>query len=428
VVRGGSLAAIPLSRSRLEAGPAPILAPTPEPSLSPLGLYGLEFSLDTASLDALEAVARAVTRAEVEAWFARRPGIEEVALLSTCHRIELVLLARNAEAVEEWRSLLPGTPSAWRLREDRDAVRHLFRVAAGRESLAVGEAEVARQVLAAAHGIESRHPRPVLRELFETAAATATELAAARPLSIAAVAAERLRSLLRVERPRVLVVGSGIVGRQVVESLGAGARITVVYHQRPPDTSFLRSHDARAVPWEDLGDELARADAVVTAAKFGNHGLGASDLPSQHPLVLVDLGMPRNIDPDVRSLPNVRLVDLEELHARPVAAPGAPSEDRLDLAARRCAERLQVLLFEPWIDAFRRAAEEVRRSELTTARSYLGALRPEQELAVDRLTRRLVARLLLAPTERIRSLPPGPEGEIRRRWAVELLRPPSDEL
>ena len=379
-------------------------------------------------MDALESVARAVTRAEVEAWFSQRAEIEEVALLSTCHRIELVLLARRAEAVEEWRSLLPGARSSWKLREDLDVVRHVYRVAAGRESLAVGEAEVARQVRAAAHGIESRHPRPVLRELFESAADTASEIATATPLSIAAVASEHLKRLLPRGQPRVLVVGSGIVGRQVVECLSSCARLTVVYHQRPPDPTFLRAHGARAVPLDRLGDELATTDAVVTAAKFGDHGLRASDLPTGRPLVLVDLGMPRNIDPDVRALPNVRLVDLEELHSHPAIGAAGASEARLDAAANRCAERLQVLLFEPWIDTFRRAAEEVRRAELATARSYLGTLGPDQEIAVDRLTRRLVARLLLAPTERIRSLPPGPEGEIRRRWAVELLRPPSDEL
>jgi glutamyl-tRNA reductase len=306
-------------------------------------------------------------------------------------------------------------------------VHHIFRVAAGRESLAVGETEVARQVRAASRSVESRHPRPVLRELLEDAADFADTLASATPPSIAAVASARLRALLRQPLPRVLVVGSGVVGRQVVEGLASSALLTVVYHQRPPEASFLRAHGARAVPLERLGAELEATDAIVTAAKFGDRGLRASDLPSDRPIVLVDLGMPRNIDPDVRSLPNIRLVDLEELHERPIRGTALASDDRLEVAAMRCAERLNVLLFEPWIDEFRRAAEEVRRSELATGRSYLGVLSADQEVAVDRLTRRLVARLLLGPTERIRSLPPGAEGELRRRWAVELLRPPSDE-
>lgn len=420
------MAAIPQTWSRPAAEPLPAPErPMATPAI-PLRLYGLEFSLDTASLGELEAVAQSVTPAEVGAWFSRRTELEEVGLLATCHRIEFVFLAQDRGAVEEWQSLLPGNRTSWKLREDRDVVRHLFRVAAGRESLAVGEAEVARQVRAAAHGIESRHPRPVLRELFESAADTAAELSAPDPLSIAAVAADRLRSILP-GMPRVLVVGSGIVGRDLIERLAGSALFTIVYHQRPPEAAFLAACGARATPLERLSEELASADAIVTAAKFGSRGIRAADLPADRPILLIDLGMPRNIDPDVRALPNVRLVDLEELHSPATVAPLAAPEEDLEAAVRRCAERLELLRFEPWIGSFRRAAEEVRRTELATARPYLGNLDPEQELAVDRLTRRLVARLLLAPTERIRSLPPGPEGEARRRWAVELLRPPSDD-
>jgi glutamyl-tRNA reductase len=178
-----------------------------------------------------------------------------------------------------------------------------------------------------------------------------------------------------------------------------------------------------------MAEELVTTDAVVTAAKFGNHGLRASDLPRDHPLVLVDLGMPRNVDPDVRELPNVRLIDLEELHARPERFLSAEGHDhRVEQLAGHFADRLEALLLEPWIDAFRRAAEEVRLSELANARSFLGRLDPDQEFAVERLTQRLVARLLGPPTERIRSLPPGPEGDLQRRLALDLLRSRSGHL
>ena len=392
----------------------------------PLLLFGLEFSLDTASLDALETVVRSAGHREVADWFAASEETEEVALLTTCHRVELVLVTRSRDEFERWRARLPGTAESWKVREGRSVVHHLFRVAAGRESLAVGEGEVAHQVRAAGHRVASRHPRPIVRALFSAAADAASEVSELErtPVSIAGVAAARLRSLLAGGRPHVLVVGSGTVGRQVVENLAGSARLTVVYHQRPPDGAFLRAHGARAVPLERWTEELALSDAVVTAAKFGNHGLTAADLPRDRSLVLVDLGMPRNIDPDVRALPGVRLIDLEELHAHPHRRAGP--DDEIQQRARRCAERLDASLAEPWVDDFRRAAEEIRRSELATARSFLGPLDPEQERAVERLTQRLVARLLRAPTERIRSLPAGPEGAAQRRWAAELLRPSPD--
>lgn len=423
--------AIPVLQSRIPE--ATSVAPAPpsgdETGVIPLSLFGLEFSLDTASLDALESVTRSATGVQVGDWFSRFEGTEEVGLLSTCHRVELALLTRSPEVLDRWRSVLPGDRGSWTVREGRDLVRHLFRVAAGRESLAVGETEVRDQVRAAARATESRYPRPVLRELFVAAASAAEEVCPPLPSapSIASAAATRLMELVDRPLPRVLVVGSGIVGRQVVERLASRARLTVVFHQRTPEEPFLRATGARAVGLDRLAEELATSDAVVTAAKFGNHGLRAADLPRDHPLVLVDLGMPRNIDPDVRTRPNVRLLDLEELHSGSGTVRSIEGADgRVEQLADRFSDRLESFLLEPWVDAFRRAAEEVRRSELERGRPFLGILDPDQEVALERLTQRLVGRLLAAPTERIRSLPPGPEGDLRRRFAAELLRPRFD--
>jgi len=396
-----------------------------ESKATALRLFNLEFSLETASLDALERLARLITPEQVRAWFAQLPGTQEVALLTTCHRVEFALLLESEEALPGWREVLPGASDSWRVREGRAAVHHLFRVAAGRESLARGEGEVRHQVRAAGRRVVTRHPRPVLRELLAGAANAADELSPSVPpsRSIAAVAVARLLALVDRPLPRVLVIGSGTVGRQVAECLTAEARVTLMYHKKPPEPSFLRTTGARAEPLARLAEELATADAAITAAKFGDRGLRAPDLPGDHPLLLIDLGMPRNIDPAVRKLSNVHLVDLEDLYAHRVA-PVEEQDARLVELADRCSDRLEFLLLEPWVAALRRAAEGLRRSELESARPFLGKLDADQELAIERLTRRLVARLLLAPTERLRSLPSGADGELQRRRALELFRPP----
>jgi glutamyl-tRNA reductase len=397
----------------------------------PFRLCSFECSLDTSPLDSLERLVRLITRERLRDWFHRIEGTEEVALLTTCHRVELVLLVRSAEEIHRWREILPGSRNAWRVREGRAVVSHLFRVAAGRESLARGEGEVRHQVRAAGRRVESRHPRPVLREFFGRASDAAEELAPSVPSShsIAAVAAARLMTFMHRPNPSVLVIGSGTVGRQVTENLASKARVTVLFHRHPPEPSWLRASGARAARLDQLKSALAEADAAVTAAKFGDRGLRAADLPRDHPLLLIDLGMPRNIDPDVRNLPNVQLIDLENMHsASDPAAPSDGIDEKLEELVDRCSDRLELLLLEPWIGALRRAAEAVRRSELATARRFLGKLDPEQELAVERLTQRLVARLMLPPTERIRSLPPGPDGDLRRRWAIEMLRPLAHDL
>ncbi len=401
-----------------------------DPRASRFRLYGLEFSLNTTALDALERLARSITREQLHTWFIRFRGTEEVALLTTCHRVELFLLLRSAQELDRWREVLPGAPNSWRVREEGAAVHHLFRVAAGRESLARGEGEVRHQVRAAGRRVHSRHPRPVLRDLLVRAAEAADEVCPSVPSSqsIAAIATERLLNMVARPHPRVVVIGSGTVGRQVAENLSKRARVTLLFHKNPPDVSFLRATGAQAERFERLGKVLGRADAAVTAAKFGDRGLHATDLPRDHPLLLIDLGMPRNIDPDVRELSNVRLVDLEELYL--TAGRAHPSDEvdaRVGELADACTERLEFWLLEPWVASLRRAAEELRRSEVVHARPFLGSITPDQELAIERLTERLVARLMLPPTQHLRALPPGPEGDRQRRWALDLFRtPPRD--
>ncbi len=419
------MASTPIDQAA-EVWPVPSGPPEADPAPVPLALVDLEFSLATAGLDALEDVTQRLTRARLTEWFRRLTGTEEAALLSTCHRVELLLLVRTSTEVERWREVLPGRRAGWHQREGRAAIRHLFRVAAGRESLAVGEGEVRHQVRAAGSAVSSRHPRSVLRRLLLGAATGAETVYPAVPSSrsIAAIAADRLLALTGPARPRVVVVGSGTVGRQVAEALASVAEVTVAYHRRPPDDGFLRATRARSVPLDRMLSELGSADAVVTAAKFGHRGLRAADLPPGHPLVLVDLGVPRNIDPDVRSRPGVRLIDLEELHAiAPRPSNREPDDERVDRLAEEFADRMVRRLEEPWVDTIRRAAENVRRSELAEARRFLGPLGPDQEVAVERLTRRLVDRLLRTPSERIRALPPGPAGDARRRFAARLLLP-----
>ena len=198
----------------------------------------------------------------------------------------------------------------------------------------------------------------------------------------------------------------------------------MLYHHHLPDDDFLRATGARAAPLEQLPQELVGADAVVTAAKFGGRSMRASELPRDRPLVLMDLGMPRNVDPEVRLLPNVRLRRPRGV-AGPLLSDDPPdgADVRAERLADRCYESVERRLLEPWIAGIRRAAEAVRRTELGAAREFLGTLDSDQERAIERLTRRLVDRLLVPPTDRIRALPPGPEGDLRRRLAAELLRP-----
>ncbi len=397
------------------------------PSTEPLSLWSFELSLANASLDALESASRSVGPVWLDRLFDRSPETAEAVVLSTCHRVEILLLLRRTAELEAWRGALPSAGSAWTVREGPEAAEHLFRVAAGLESLARGEAEVRHQVESAGPRVKSRHARPFLRTLLEGAvnATRSAASVAATPPSVASIGVARLRALLSAQVPRVLVVGSGTVGREVVDALGTAAEVTIAYHARPPTAEYLATSRAVAVPMSELRAEITRADAVVTAAKFGGRGLRTDDLPRDRPLVVLDLGQPRNVEPSVRNLPNVRLIDLEELYRlERDAAPGGPVDEAVAGAANVAYQALERELWEPYLAAWRRAAESIRLEELARARRFFGELSPSQEVAVERLTRRLVSRLLLAPTERLRGLGAQPDGERMRRLALELLGPP----
>lgn len=408
-----------------EDGPAS-LGPFPEP----LSVAGLELSLSHASLEVLEAATRALSPEAFGQLFAGATETVEAVLLVTCHRVELVLLLRSSSDLDTWRSALPDGGRGWTVREGVEAVQHLFRVTAGLESLARGESEVRYQVASARARVLSRHRRPVLRTLLDEALGAAATLAPVpeAPPSVASIGVARLRELLPPGASRVLVVGSGTVGREVVASLGPDVEVTVAYHTRPPAWERLEAPGARAIPIDRIREELPFADAVVTAAKFGGRGLRAAEFPRDRPLVVLDLGQPRNVEPAVRSLPNVRLIDLEELHREARSAPVEDGRERaFDERARQVYGRLEPLLEEPWVAVVRRAAEQVRTEELARARRFLGPLSPGQEEAVERLTERLVSRLLAAPTQRLRALPSDPDGERLRRLAWELFAPRSND-
>ena len=409
-------------------GPGPVPEAVPD-APCPRRMVGFEVSLATTSLDELDRMHRGVTDRWVAERFEGSTETEEVTRLATCHRVELLTVVRSDGEAARWREALPGPPDAWRVRSGRHLVRHLFRVASGQGSLALGEREVRVQVRSAGHSTRSRDPRPVLPELFTQAADAADELFPTVPLdrSVAGVAVARAFALLERPDPRVLIIGAGTVGRQLVECLGRASRVTVAYRHHPPEEEFLRRTGAFAVPMESVPEELPRSDLVITAAKSGTRCLGPSDLPTGHPLLLVDLGVPRNVDPAVRELPGVRLLDLGDLHASVRTEPAVPEHPRLIELADRFATRWETLALEPWIDELRRWAEELRQTEVDRARAFLGPLTEEQEAALERVTRRIVAGLLRTSTERLRALPPGPEADRLRRFALELFRPEPTE-
>ncbi len=407
-----------VDQPRDREGVGPAVAPDPG-----IDLVNFAVSIDSGSIETLELANRRIGPAFVQERFDQISGTHEVAVLKTCHRTELFVLGGSASDRDRWADALSEIGGPWTRRDGAAAVSHLFRVAAGLESTAVGEAEVRRQVRDAAAKVTSRYPRPVLRPLFERAVATAEALlpTVGPERSIAAVAASRVLETVGRPFPRVVVVGSGVVGRQVADLLAPFARLTVVYRYHPPEETFLRTIGARAAPIEGLSDELDVADAVVACAKSGSTVVSLSKPRTAHPLVVVDLGVPRNVDPNAATVPGVTVVDLESLYRTARLAPlPAATMAELERRAAAAVDELRQEQRTARIDRLWREAESARQAELDVARPFLGPLTPVQQAAVDRLTRRLVIRLLARPLSRLKSVRARPDDEAEFEAALEL--------
>ena len=346
----------------------------------------------------------------------------EAVCLSTCNRTELYVAGPGAErrAVE---LLSEEAEGVLYRRGDDEAARHLFRVAAGLDSQVRGETEILGQVRAA-YALGA--PGPLLDRLFREALRVGRKVRVQSPVgenaasaaAAAAVLAERVLGDLTDRE--VLVVGAGEIGSRAAARLAArGATIASVANRGEERRERLASHyGARAVGLDGVADALGGVDVVVSATGSSGVVIGRDDVEAalasreRRPLLLVDLAVPRDVDPEVGSLPYAFLYDVDDL-GETVGA-GEDAATRAEEIVAEEAERFRAWQASrgvvPAIAALRGRAEEIRARELARAERRLGTLTPEQRRAVDALTAQIVNKLLHDPTVRLKEAAAGAEG------------------
>jgi len=363
----------------------------------------------------------------------RCPAVVEHATLQTCYRVELY--ARLTSGVEDARDeLIDALSRAHGVERELlmdhlyvhagdDVARHLCRVAAGLDSLVLGEAEILGQVGGAFDaGKAAGTVGPGLSLLFRTAItagrrARAETAIGANPATASSMALALAESVVgELREKRVLIVGAGRVGLQSLKALaGRGVVQTVVANRtRERAAEVAERFGATARGLDELEGALSWADVAVTATASEAAVVGADlvrDAMSRRtdrPLVLVDLAVPADIERDVGAIPGVRLFDVDDLRAgqddsmasrlREVPAVEAIVQDEVDSFGRRYQE----LEVEPLVSAFRRQAEAIRQQELERALRDLGDVDPETAERIEHLSRTLVKKLLHEPTVRLR--------------------------
>ena len=372
-----------------------------------------------------------------------REFVTEAVVVSTCHRVEVYVVAERFHgAVQDVRHFL--SELAFVAPEDfsdhlytyvdEAAAAHLFCVAAGLDSLVPGESQILGQVRdawerARAEGAAGSRLSALFRHAVEVGKRARAETSIGRGITslahaAVAMAADRMGTLAG---RRIVVLGAGEMGGGMASALaGAGARggeLLVVNRTAERAVALAERVGGRAVPFEDLPGVLADADLLLSSTGAPGVVVEEADLAaalvgrSERPLYVVDLGMPRNVDPAVAALPGVVLLDLADLRSfvdtgidgrrsEMVKVRGVVAEElaryTAELAAREVA---------PTVTALRERAEAVRVAELQRHRARLAGLDPREQEAVAAITRGIVAKLLHEPTVRLKDAGGSPRGE-----------------
>jgi glutamyl-tRNA reductase len=353
----------------------------------------------------------------------RAAGVAEAVILSTCNRVEVWATGDAARLDDVASFLLSRTrpardaPLLYRL-ADEEAVRHAFRVASGLDSLVAGEPQILGQVKEAYRSAEEAGTiGPRLAGLRNAALKAAkrvrTETGIGRhAVSVSHVAVELATKIFgHVRGVRVMVVGAGKMSGLAARRLAhGGAELTVVGRTAARANELAVALAGRALPFEGMAAELAHTDIVLTGTAAPTTIIhrpevaAAAQARHGRPLFLIDIAVPRDVDPAVRALPGVFLYDLDDL--RSVAASNLRARQREAAAAERLVEEewRRYLRDErargavPSVTELRRRAEDIRRAEIEKARRRMGALTPEQERALEAVSTAIVNKLLHAPT------------------------------
>ncbi|MGA3225091.1 MAG: glutamyl-tRNA reductase [Acidobacteriaceae bacterium] len=358
------------------------------------------------------------------------PGVLEGMILSTCNRVELLTSQEpNApdllEFVGSYFDIEPKvlTPHMYEYRQE-NAVRHLFRVACSLDSMVIGEPQILGQVkssylAARSAGAIRGHLDKVLQRAFVVAKRVRSETQiGSSSVSIASVAVELARKIFgSLEGKKVLLVGAGKMSEQAARHLlaqGAGA-VLVANRTYERAAQLAQRFGGRAIQFDDLYAHADQADIIITSTGSARpvfrreHAQHFLQQRRGRPMFFIDIAVPRDVDPEVNKLDGIFLYDIDDLqsvagsHLKERGKEAELAEAMILAEVDKYQRRLHALNVAPEIVRFQQSVEEMRRAELRRLASRLQSLSPEQQAAVEALTRGLVNKFLHQPVQAIKA-------------------------
>jgi glutamyl-tRNA reductase len=376
----------------------------------------------------------------------------EVFLLSTCNRTEAYLYASEADVRQVEALLGQAAGKQWPAGEafrvqDEAAVRHLLQVTSGLRSVVLGERQIFAQVKSAyERAVDAGAIHSVMHRLLHTAFRAAKRVSSQTGLdrgaaSVSTAAVEMARQDLdaytaasSLSDTDVVLLGAGKMGRLALEALADEAPQSVTVVNRSPDRAeeVAEAYGGATRAWAHRHDAVANADLALVATGAPDPILWAASLPapSEGPTLLVDVAMPRNVDPAVGERPGYRVYDLDDLQAwtsevrdrRAAAVPEAKSicEDLLEDFVTWFFHQ-QAL--QPAIQAIRSTFDTIREQEVERHAHRTDMDREE----VERLTQSIMQKLLAVPIVRLKNVDPESIDFVQGIELLHALFAPSDQ-
>jgi glutamyl-tRNA reductase len=358
----------------------------------------------------------------------------EAAIVSTCNRVELYVGCDDPEAaragIQRFLSEFHGIPldqlaQHVYAKTGHEAVTHLFRVASGLDSLVMGEPQVLGQIkdaysLAARMGSTG----PLLNKLFPSAFAAGKRVRSETALSEGAVSVSYAAvSLARkifgdLKGRTVLVVGAGEMGKLTaihMRSQGIG-RLVITSRTTSHASTLAQALGGNAVRWDSLSIALEEADILITAtgasAPIISRALIAQTMKARRrrPLFIIDIAVPRDVEADAGTLEEVFLYNIDDLQAvvqENISKRGTAASEAERIVSQEVGKFVGWLNSRgavPTVVALRQRFESIRQAELRRLEPKLAALPPEARARVDEITRLIVEKLLINPTEQLKSI------------------------
>lgn len=377
-----------------------------------------------------------------------RNGFHEALVLSTCNRVEVTVTADDDADTEgtvtdflcRFRGVPPDLvrPHLYHLR-DRDAIHHIFRVAASLDSMVVGEPQILGQLktafaLAKAHGAAGGYLEAVLTRAFSVAKRVRTETEIGRSaVSVSYAAVELAREIFgSLAGRKVLLIGAGKMSELAARHLHRSGADQIFVTNRSQDRAVQMAElfGGSVVAYDQFVARLAEIDILIASSAAPHYVLRKEDVRRalearrNRPMFLIDIAVPRNIDPAVNELESAFLYDIDDLQ-KVVDANRQGRMKHAEQAEQIIAEevdrmlaRLKAREVAPTIVRLQEQLEALRTAEMERLRTRLGPLTPEQAQAVDALTKSIVAKIAHAPIAELRRQAAEPGGLA----AIELIR------